>query len=204
MTLLSIQPGIMGISPYVAGEAEIKGVKKVIKLSSNEGALGPSPNAIKAYKDVSHSLHLYPDGNCTELRKAIAKTFSLDIDRIICSSGSDEIISLLCQAFAGPGDEVLHTEHGFLMYPISAKACGATPISAFEASLTANVDSLLESVTDKTRILFIANPNNPTGTYLPISELQRLRERLRDDILMVIDLKSLLNKFYINTIYMSL
>ncbi|MBM08810.1 MAG: histidinol-phosphate transaminase [Magnetovibrio sp.] len=187
MTLLSIQPGIMGISPYVAGESEIKGVKQVIKLSSNEGALGPSPDAIKAYKNVSHSLHLYPDGNCTELRKAIAKTFSLDIERIICSSGSDEIISLLCQAFAGPGDEVLHTEHGFLMYPISAKACGATPVSAFEVSLTANVDSLLESVTNKTRILFIANPNNPTGTYLPISELQRLRERLRDDILMVID-----------------
>ena len=193
MTLPPVQPGIMDISPYIGGEAEIKGLKQVIKLSSNECALGASPNAINAYKNLSQSLHLYPDGNCTELRKAIAKTFSLDINRIICGSGSDEIISLLCQAFAGPGDEVLHTEHGFLMYPISAKACGATPVSASEVSLTANVDSLLASVTDKTRILFIANPNNPTGTYISGSELQRLRVGLRDDILMVIDLKSIFN-----------
>ena len=187
MTSPNVQPGIMNISPYIGGETKITGIERIIKLSSNESALGPSPLAISAYNNLAHELHRYPDGNCTELRKAIAQTFCLDAERIICGSGSDEIISLLCQAYAGPGDEVLHTEYGFLMYPISARACGATPVSAVETSLTANVDTLLAAVTDRTRILFIANPNNPTGTYIPTSELQRLRDRLREDILMVID-----------------
>ena len=187
MTLPYVQPGIMNISPYIGGETKITGIDRIIKLSSNESALGPSPQAIDAFNNLAHELHRYPDSNCTKLRKAIAKTFCLDTERIICGSGSDEIISLLCQAYAGPGDEVLHTEHGFLMYPISARACGATPVSALETSLTANVDTLLAAVTDRTRILFIANPNNPTGTYIPASELQRLRDGLRDDILMVID-----------------
>ena len=187
MTLPYVQPGIMNISPYIGGETEITGIDRIIKLSSNESALGPSLQAIDAYNNLAHELHRYPDGNCTKLRKAIAKTFCLDAERIICGSGSDEIISLLCQAYAGPGDEVLHTEYGFLMYPISARACGATPVSAIETSLTANVDTLLAAVTERTRILFIANPNNPTGTYLNNNELRLLMSKIPSNIVVVID-----------------
>ena len=187
MTSPKVQPGIMNIMPYVGGEAKLVGMDEVTKLSSNESAHGPSPDAVSAYGEFAKDMHRYPDGNCTELRKAIAQTFSLDADRIVCGSGSDEIISLLCQAYVGPGDEVLHTQHGFLMYPISAKVNGATPVAAPETDLTADVDALLAHVSDKTRVLFIANPNNPTGTYIPASEIQRLRDGLRDDVLMVID-----------------
>ena len=118
MTSPYVQPGIMNISPYIGGETEITGIDRIIKLSSNESALGPSPLAIDAYNSLAHELHRYPDGNCTELRKAIAQTFCLDAERIICGSGSDEIISLLCQAYAGPGDEVLHTEYGLSLIHI--------------------------------------------------------------------------------------
>ncbi|MBT6096722.1 MAG: histidinol-phosphate transaminase [Rhodospirillaceae bacterium] len=182
-----VQPGIMEIAPYVGGASAVDGAKRTIKLSSNESALGPSRLASAAYGNLAEQLHRYPDGDCTELRQAIAKTFSLDAAGIVCGAGSDEIISLLCQAYAGPGDEVLYSEHGFLMYPISAKAVGATPVTAPETELTTDVDALLGAVTDKTRILFVANPNNPTGTYIPASELQRLRNGLRDDVLLVID-----------------
>lgn len=187
MTSPRVQPGIMDIAPYVAGDSELEGADKVIKLSSNESALGPSPLASRAYAAIAADLHRYPDGDCRELRQAIAETFSLDPARIVCGSGSDEIISLICQAFAGPGDEVLHSRHGFLMYPISAMAAGAAPVSAPETELTADVDALLAAVTERTRILFLANPNNPTGTYIPASELERLRRGLADDILLVID-----------------
>jgi len=187
MTTPKIQPGIMDIAPYIGGESGIEGAERIIKLSSNESALGPSPDASGAFAEMSKQLHRYPDGDCAELRAAIAETFALDAKKIVCGSGSDEIISLICQAFAGPGDEVLYSEHGFLMYPISAKAAGATPVTAPEQNLTTDVDALLAAVTDATRIMFIANPNNPTGTYIPASEMQRLRDGLRDDVLLVID-----------------
>lgn len=181
------RPGIMDIAAYVGGESAIPGVDRIIKLSSNEGPFGPSPLASKAHEAEASSLHRYPDGSATELRRAIAARYALDADKIVCGAGSDELIALLCKAYAGPGDEVLYSRHGFLMYPISARTVGATPVTADEIDKTASVDNLLAAVTDRTRILFLANPNNPTGTYLPASEVARLRAGLRKDILMVID-----------------
>ena len=187
MSGLHVRPGIMEIAPYVGGESAVKGAERVIKLSSNESALGPSPAAVAAYGDLTAALHRYPDGDCRELREAIAEVFSLDAARIVCGAGSDEIISLICKAYAGPGDEVLYSEHGFLMYPISARAAGAAPVTAPETDLTTDVDAMLAAVTDKTRICVVANPNNPTGTYIPASEMARLRKGLPDDVLLVID-----------------
>lgn len=187
MSTLEVQPGILDIAPYVGGESEIDGAGPVVKLSSNEGALGPSPAATATYAEISRELHRYPDGGCTELRRAIGEVHGVNADNVVCGSGSDEIISLICQAYAGPGDEVLYSRHGFLMYPISAQAVGATPMSAPETDLTADVDALLAAVTDRTRILFLANPNNPTGTYISGDEVARLRAGLRDDVLLVID-----------------
>jgi histidinol-phosphate aminotransferase len=187
MTAPSPRPGIMDIRPYVGGESALEGVTRVMKLSSNEGALGPSPKAVEALKAMAGEIHRYPDGGATELRNALAARWGVDADRIVCGAGSDELLGILCRAYAGPGDEVLYSAHGFLMYAIAAKACGATPVTAPETDLTANVDALLAAVTPKTKILFLANPNNPTGTYLPADEVRRLRAGLRDDILLVID-----------------
>lgn len=187
MMNMKVQPGIMDIAPYVGGGSDIDGVEEIIKLSSNESALGPSPEASATYVALQRELHRYPDGDCSALRHAIGDVHGLDPAGVVCGSGSDELISLLCQAYVGPGDEVVYSQHGFLMYPISTKAAGATPVTAPETDLTANVDALLSAVTDKTRILFLANPNNPTGTYLPADEVARLRDGLRDDVLLVID-----------------
>ena len=181
------RPGIMGIAPYVGGESVLDGQNDVIKLSSNENAFGPSPLAQAAYTEAAANLHRYPDGGCTSLRAAIAELHGLDAERIVCGAGSDEIISLLCQAYAGPGDEVLYSQHGFLMYRISAMAAGATPIAAPETDLRADVDKLLAHVTSRTRIVFIANPNNPTGTYLTAAEMQRLRDGLPPYVILAID-----------------
>ncbi len=177
----------MDIAPYVGGSHAVTGVDKVIVLSANENPLGPSPKAREAYAAMADELHRYPEGGAVALRQAIGKRFRLDPERIVCGAGSDELISLLIGAYAGPGDEVLYSQYGFLMYAISAKAAGATPVTAPEKNLTADVDALLEHVTENTRMLFLANPNNPTGTCLPASELSRLRDNLRDDVLLVID-----------------
>lgn len=187
MTSPTPRPGIMDIKPYVGGESAIEGVSRIIKLSSNEGALGPSPKAMEALRAMAGEIHRYPDGGAEELRKAIAARYGLDAGRIVCGAGSDELLGILCRAYAGPGDEVLYSAHGFLMYAIAAKACGATPVTAPEVDLTASVDNLLAAVTPRTKVLFLANPNNPTGTYLPASEVARLRAGLRSDILLVID-----------------
>ncbi|MDH5748590.1 MAG: histidinol-phosphate transaminase [Rhodospirillales bacterium] len=181
------RPGILDISPYVGGESEIEGRRDIIKLSSNEGAFGPSPKAMAAFEKASGELHRYPDGTCETLRKALGKHHGLDPVRIVCGAGSDELIGLLCRAYAGSGDEILYSQHGFLMYPIAAKACGATPVMAPETDLKADVDALLARVTKKTRILFLANPNNPTGSYLSTEEVQRLRDGLPASVLLVID-----------------
>lgn len=187
MTAPTPRPGIMDIKPYVGGESALEGQARVIKLSSNEGALGPSPKAVEAFKAMAGEMHRYPDGGATRLRKALAARWGVDAERIVCGAGSDELLGILCRAYAGPGDEVLYSAHGFLMYAIAAKACGATPVTAPEVDLTASVDNLLAAVTPRTRIVFLANPNNPTGTYLPADEVRRLRAGLRDDILLVID-----------------
>jgi len=181
------RPGIMDISPYVAGESKISGSQQIIKLSSNEGAFGPSPKAIDALQNATKTMHRYPDANAGTLRQAIADQYGLDRERIVCGAGSDEIISLLCFAYAGPGDEVLYSQYGFLMYPISAKAAGATPVKALETNMKTDVDALLKAVTEKTRIVFVANPNNPTGTYISSAEMARLRQGLPDKVLLVID-----------------
>lgn len=181
------QPGITDISPYKPGKASAEGVSRIIKLSSNENAWGPSPKAIAAFKDAATSLHRYPDGAHVALREAIATTQKLPADQLICGSGSDELIGLLIHAYAGMGDEVLYSAHGFLMYKIYAQGHGATPVTAPEKNITADVDALLAAVTPRTKILFLANPNNPTGTMIPFSEVRRLRAGLREDIILGLD-----------------
>ncbi|NQU58941.1 MAG: aminotransferase class I/II-fold pyridoxal phosphate-dependent enzyme, partial [Rhodospirillales bacterium] len=136
--------GILDISPYVGGESDIPGVTRVIKLASNEGALGPSPKAMQAYTEQAETLHRYPDGSAGALRQALAAAYGLDADRIVCGAGSDELLDMLARAYAGPGDEIMYTEHGFLMYPIAAKGVGATPVAVAEKNLHADVDALLE------------------------------------------------------------
>jgi histidinol-phosphate aminotransferase len=187
MTAPQPRPGIMDIAPYVGGEAKLAGITEIARLASNESPLGPSPRAMATYQKLASDLHRYPDGNAIELREALGRRYGLDPARIVCSAGSDEMIALVTRAYAGPGDEVLYSKHGFLMYAISAKSAGATPVAAPEVDLTADVDSLLAAVTPRTRIVFLANPNNPTGTYLPTDTVRRLRERLRPDVLLVID-----------------
>lgn len=181
------RPGVMEISAYVGGASGTANAARTVKLSSNECAWGPSPKAIAAFEAASKKLYRYPDGGAADLRAAIARRFGLDPSRIVCGAGSDEIISLLCQAYLAPGDEVLYSAHGFLMYRISTLAAGGVPVTAPETDLRADVDALLAKVTDRTRIVFLANPNNPTGTYLPSSEVRRLHAGLRPDILLVLD-----------------
>ncbi len=153
------RPGILDIAPYVGGEAKIAGVDKPIRLASNESALGPSAKAIAAYRALAGEIHRYPDGSALELREALGRRHRLDPERIVCGAGSDELITLLLRSYAGPGDEVLYSRHGFLMYPIGAQTVGARPVAAPERELTADVDALLERVSERTRIVFIANPN---------------------------------------------
>jgi histidinol-phosphate aminotransferase len=181
------RPGIMEIAAYVGGDSKIVGASKVIKLASNESALGPSPKAIAAYRALAEELHRYPEGGSTELRDALGARHGLDPARIVCGAGSDELIALLVRGYVGVGDEVVYSRHGFLMYPIAAKAAGAIPIVAPERNLTADVDALLAAVTPRTRIVFLANPNNPTGTYITTAELERLHEGLPPSVLLVID-----------------
>ncbi len=180
------RPGLLGITPYVGGKSTAPG-GRVIKLASNESPLGPSPRALAAYREAADTLFRYPDGGSTALRTALAAHHGIDAGRIVCGNGSDELLALLARGYAGPGDEVLHSEHGFLMYAISARAAGATPVGAPETALCADVDALLAAATPRTRIVFLANPNSPTGSYLPASELRRLRAGLADDVLLVID-----------------
>lgn len=181
------KPGVMDIAAYVPGKsAAPKGVK-LFKLSSNETPLGPSEKAISALETVSSNLALYPDGSATELKKAIAAVHGLNIDNILCGNGSDEILSLIGQTYLTPGDEVVYSAHGFLMYHIVALCNGAVPVIAEEENETANVDNLLGLVSDKTRLVFLANPNNPTGSYLSINEVRRLQQSLPGHVVLVLD-----------------
>jgi len=177
----------MDISPYVGGEASLPGHDRVIKLASNESALGPSPRAMAAYRDRAEELHRYPDGAAAALRAALARTYGLDVERIVCGNGSDELLTLLGRAYAGPGDEIVYSAHGFAMYPIITRAVGATEVVAAERDLTSDVDALLGCVSERTRLVFLANPNNPTGTYIPADELARLHAGLPDGCLLVVD-----------------
>jgi histidinol-phosphate aminotransferase len=181
------RPGILDIAPYVGGESKVRGMSRVIRLASNESALGPSRRAVEVYRALAGEMHRYPDGASQELREALGRRHGLDPRRILCGTGSDELISLLARCYAGPGDEVLYSRHGFLMYPIAAQAVGAQPVAVPEKSLTADVDGFLARVSEKTRLVFIANPNNPTGTFLPRDALRRLHAGLPRSTLLVID-----------------
>ena len=181
------QPGIMDIALYQGGKSNVAGVSNVVKLSSNENPFGPSDKAKDAFAKSVHQLHRYPSTDHASLRGAIAEVHGLDADRIICGVGSDEIIHFLCQAYAGPGDEVLYTEHGFLMYKISAMAAGAMPIEVPERERVTDVDALLAACTERTKLVFIANPNNPTGTMISAGEVARLARGLPPQAILVLD-----------------
>lgn len=181
------QPGILEISPYVGGASGVAGRSNVLKLSSNENPFGASAAAKAAFAATANSLHRYPDQSHAALRGAIAELHGLDADRIICGAGSDEVISFLCQAYSGPGSEVIHTEHGFSMYRISALAAGATPVEVPERDRTVDVDAILAGVTERTALVFIANPGNPTGTMVDMADLERLAAALPDHVLLVLD-----------------
>ncbi len=179
--------GVLSIAPYVPGKSTATGGTRLHKLSSNETPLGASPAAIAAFKAVAERLEHYPDGSARDLRDAIAAVHGLNPERIVCGAGSDEILHLIANAYIRPGDEAIHTEHGFLVYPIVIRAMGGTPVVAPETDLTADVDAILALVNERTRVVFLANPNNPTGTYLPFKEIRRLHEGLPRHVLLVLD-----------------
>ena len=179
--------GIEIIDAYVPGKSEATGGAKTFKLSSNETPLGPSPRAIDAFRAAAGNLEMYPDGASTRLRRAIADRFGLDANRIVCGNGSDDLLHLLATAYLGKGDEGIFTEHGFLVYKIAILAAGGTPVIATETNYTADVDNILKCVTPRTRMVFIANPNNPTGTYISFDEVKRLHAALSPQTLLVLD-----------------
>jgi histidinol-phosphate aminotransferase len=181
------RPSIFDIKPYVPGKSSASGVVTRHKLSSNETPLGPSTVAIEAYADLATHLADYPDGASTNLREAIGRHFGLNPNHIVCGAGSDEILNLLAQGFLEPGDETVFTEHAFLVYRIATLAAGGVPVIVAERDLTADVDAILAAVTERTRIVFLANPNNPTGTYLPFDEVRRLHAGLPSDVILVLD-----------------
>lgn len=179
--------GILDIKPYIGGEGRVEGIPHLVRLASNENALGCSPKAKAAYLEAADDLYRYPDGAAADLRGALGKEYNMNPDRIICGSGSEELISLLVRSYAGAGDEVLFPQYGFLMYPICAKAVGATPVTAPEKDFRTDVEALLKAVTPKTKMLLLANPNNPTGSYITRDELKHLCEKLPPHILLLLD-----------------
>ncbi|MGN6467457.1 MAG: histidinol-phosphate transaminase [Rhizobiaceae bacterium] len=182
------RPGIMDIEAYVPGKSTAPaGVARVHKLSSNENPLGPSPKAIEAAREVAAHLDIYPDGSARRLREAIGEAHGLNPANIVCSNGSDEILGLLAQIYLSPGDEAIITEHAFMVYRIYIQAAGAIPVTVKETDERADVDAILAAVRPRTRIVFLANPNNPTGTYLPIQEVRRLHAGLSPNVLLVLD-----------------
>ena len=178
--------GILDISPYVPGKSAAKGTK-IHKLSSNESPFGASAKAVAAYASKGASLELYPDGSATELREAIAARYGLNAASIVCGAGSDELLQLLAHAYLSPGDEAVYSQYGFLVYPIAIASNGAKAVVAPEVHHTTNVDEMLKCVNPRTRMVFLANPNNPTGTYLPFNEVKRLHEGLPKTTLLVLD-----------------
>ncbi|HET7850358.1 MAG TPA: histidinol-phosphate transaminase [Pseudolabrys sp.] len=181
------RPGVLAINAYVPGRSTAPGVAKVFKLSSNETPLGPGESAIAAYRAAAAALHEYPDGSASRLREAIGAAFGLDPARIVCGAGSDDLLHLIAHAYLADGDEAIHTTHGFLVYPIATLGAGGKPVIAPEKNFTADVDSILGAVTSGTKVVFLANPNNPTGTYVPFDEVKRLQRSLPAHVLLVLD-----------------
>jgi len=178
---------ILAIDAYTPGKSAAPGAGKTYKLSSNESPVGPSPQAMAAYAKAAGGLALYPDGGSLALKDALAAKFGLDLSGVMCGNGSDELLGLIAQTFLSPGDEGLYSQFGFLSYPIAIRAAGGVPVVAPERDLTADVDALLARVSDKTRVVFLANPNNPTGAMLPRASLERLHAGLPPQVLLVID-----------------
>lgn len=180
-------PDILEITTYVPGKSHAPAGITPVKLSSNESPLGTSPLVRQQIEKFNGQFAEYPDGSATGLRNAIASAHGLNPENIMCGNGSDDLLSLLAQTYLTAGDEAIYTEHGFLVYPIAIRSAGATPVVAPETDFTADVDTILTRVTSKTKMVFLANPNNPTGTYLPFDEVRRLQAGLRGDIILVLD-----------------
>lgn len=180
-------PHVLDIEPYLPGDSALAGAARIIKLSSNESPLGPGPAAREAAMRSLQSLERYPESSARIVRRALGEAYGLDPERIVCEAGSEQLINLIARTFAGPGDEILYSAHGFIAYRIAALSCGARPVAAPERDLVTDVDALLARVTARTRILFLANPNNPTGTCLPREEIRRLRAGLPESVLLVLD-----------------
>lgn len=187
MTEIRPQPGILEIEPYKGGTSSLSGITNVLKLSSNENPFGPGKGAQEAFKAVASQLHRYPSTDHADLRAALGEVHGVNADQIICGVGSDEILALLCQCYAGPGDEVIYTEHGFSLYKILALAVGATPVEVAEKERVVDVDAILAAINDKTRLVFITNPANPTGTMIDLGEIERLADGLPAQCLLVLD-----------------
>ena len=189
MTATRPQPraGVLDIAPYVPGKSHAPGVAKIFKLSSNETPLGAGASTIAAYRAVAEHLEDYPDGSASALREAIGEAFGLDPDRIVCGAGSDDLLNLIARAYLTDGDEAIHTTHGFLVYPIATLGTGAKPVVAPEKNFTADVDAILGAITRSTKVVFLANPNNPTGTYIPFDEVKRLHSGLPPYVVLVLD-----------------
>jgi histidinol-phosphate aminotransferase len=187
MNTLKPRNGLESISPYKQGKSEIADHPNPIKLSSNESSFGPSPNTITAFKSAADNLHRYPDGSQIELRQSLADVHKLDVNKIVCGNGSEELIGLAVRSYITPGDEMLLSENHFVMCPIYGRSQGAEVIFAPEKNYTVDVEALLERVSEKTRMVIVANPNNPTGTYIPDSEIRRLHAKLPESVLLLID-----------------
>ncbi|MBU6299880.1 MAG: histidinol-phosphate transaminase, partial [Alphaproteobacteria bacterium] len=181
------KPGVLDITPYVGGRASVGGAANPVKLSSNESALGPSSLALAAYEKAAKDVAVYPEGSASILREAIGEAYGLDASRIVCGNGSDELLTMLANAYLRPGDEVLFSEHAFIVYRIAALANSAVPVAAPENNLCVDVDAMLSRVTPRTRLVYLANPNNPTGSYLRHDEVRRLHAGLPPQALLVID-----------------
>ena len=181
------QPGILKIDPYLPGRSDVPAGVTLVKLSANESPLGASPKAIEAYRALADKFHIYPEGSSRLLREALGEVHGLDPARIVCGFGSDDLLRLLAQSYLGEGDEAVMSQYGFNVYPIITRSASAEVVVAPETDYRASVDALLRAVTARTKVMFLANPNNPTGTYLDADELRRLHAGLRPDILLVVD-----------------
>jgi histidinol-phosphate aminotransferase len=180
-------PWVEPIHAYVPGKALTRDGRPAIKLSANESPFGPSPAAIAAMQAAVREAHRYPDGSATLLREAIAKAHGLEVHHIVCGTGSDELLQLIAMAYATVGDEILFNQYGFSVYPIAAMRAGAIPVEAPAIDYGASVDTLLAAITPRTRVIYLANPNNPTGTCLPASEILRLHAGVPKNVLLVLD-----------------
>lgn len=187
MTSPKAHDWIMEMAPYVPGRSTVEGIAEPVKLSSNESVYGASPLAIEAFRSTADKLMRYPDANSNDLRDAIAKVHGIDADKIICGAGSDELLTLLIHTFAGPGDEVIYSQFGFMVYPVQTRAVGATGIAVPNKDWAADIDGILEAVTEDTKLVFIDNPNNPTGAYNPWPEIERLHAALPESVVLVLD-----------------